>query len=187
MPAREDLLQLIRDNVHHPATARELAQLLKIPREERASFKRQLKALVNDGGLLQLRGNRFGVADKMDVVVGRLTTNPGGFGFVVPEGSEGAKRADRQDVYIAGGNLIEAMHGDRVVARIATDGSQPCIHGRRRMAGTDLGDVAGLPVASRAAGRLQFEMEAGAADTAGVEQASPAQPPRHVLGRAPVG
>jgi ribonuclease R len=118
MPARDDLLHLIRDKVHHPATARELAQLLKVPREERASFKRQLKALVNEGGLLQIRGNRFGVADKMDVVVGRLTANPGGFGFVVPEGSEGAKRGERQDVYIAAGNLTEAMHGDRVVARI---------------------------------------------------------------------
>ena len=29
MFSRDDLLQLIRDNVHHPATARELAQLLR--------------------------------------------------------------------------------------------------------------------------------------------------------------
>jgi ribonuclease R len=81
------LLQLIRDRVHHPATARELSQILRIPREERPAFKRQLKALVTAGELVQVRGNRFGVRDKMDLVVGKLTTNPGGFGFVVPEHS----------------------------------------------------------------------------------------------------
>ncbi|HVG69803.1 MAG TPA: ribonuclease R [Vicinamibacterales bacterium] len=110
-----NLLQLIRERVHHPATARELAQILRIPREERSSFKRQLKALVAAGELLQVRGNRFGVPDKMDLVVGRLSTNPGGFGFVVPEHQEAS---ERRDIYIAGANLLEGMHGDRVVARV---------------------------------------------------------------------
>jgi ribonuclease R len=109
------LIQLIRERVHHPATARELAQILRIPREERPSFKRQLTALVAAGELLQVRGNRFGVPDRMDLVVGRLATNPGGFGFVVPEHAEAS---GRKDIYIAGANLLEAMHGDRVVARV---------------------------------------------------------------------
>ena len=84
----DEILRLITEKVHHPASARELAQLLRIPREERNSFKRQIKALVTSGQLLQIRGNRYGVAEKMDVVVGRLQTNPGGFGFVVPEHAE---------------------------------------------------------------------------------------------------
>jgi ribonuclease R len=118
MPDREDILRLIRERVHHPATARELAKLLKIPREDRHAFKRDLKALTDDGRLLQIRGNRFGLPDKMDLIVGRLNTNPSGFGFVVPEGAERAPRAERHDIYIASHNLTEAMHGDRVVARI---------------------------------------------------------------------
>jgi ribonuclease R len=131
MPTRDELLALIRDKVHHPASARELAQLLRIPREERTTFKRQLKSLASEGVLLQIRGNRFGLAEKMDLVVGRLHTNPGGFGFVVPEHPVGgltpaphtgvrppAGRGMRGDIYIAAGNLLEAMHGDRVVARV---------------------------------------------------------------------
>jgi ribonuclease R len=110
-----DLLRLIRDRVPHPASARELAQVLRIPREERTAFKRELKALVQSGELLQIRGNRFGLPEKMDLVVGRLNTNPGGFGFVVPEQ---APEGERQDIYIAASNLTEAMHGDRVVARV---------------------------------------------------------------------
>jgi ribonuclease R len=112
---REDLLRLIRDKVHHPATARELGQILKIPREERTAFRRLLKSLAASGDLLQIRGNRYGLPEKMDLVVGRLTTNPGGFGFVVPEHQEGT---ERNDIYIAASNLTEAMHGDRVVARV---------------------------------------------------------------------
>jgi ribonuclease R len=115
MLSRDDVLRQIQAKVQHPATARDLAHILEIPRDERQSFKRQLKALVADGALLQIRGNRFGVAGKMDVVVGRLQTNPRGFGFVVPEQTDGDKR---EDVFINASNLLEAMHGDRVVARI---------------------------------------------------------------------
>jgi ribonuclease R len=115
MTSRSDILRLIREQVHHPATARELSQVLRVPREERATFKRHLKALVTDGELLQIRGNRYGLPEKMDLIVGRLQTNPAGFGFVVPEH---AKPGDKQDIYIAASNLTEAMHGDRVVARV---------------------------------------------------------------------
>jgi ribonuclease R len=110
-----DILKLIRENVLHPATARDLAQTLRVPRDERASFKRQLKSLVDSGSLVQIRGNRFGLPEKMDLIVGRLTTNPAGFGFVVPEH---AGDGQGRDIFIAAANLTEAMHGDRVVARI---------------------------------------------------------------------
>jgi ribonuclease R len=112
----EDLLIQIRQHVHHPATARDLMRLLHIPRDERVSFRRRLKALVNAGELLQVRGNRYGLPEKMDLVVGRLSTNPGGFGFVVPDHPEPGE--GRTDIYIAAANLSEAMHGDRVVARV---------------------------------------------------------------------
>jgi ribonuclease R len=111
----EQLLSAIRDKVDHPATARELLQRLKIPREQRATVKRLLKGLVEAGHLIQTRGNRFGLPDRMNLVVGRVQTHPRGFGFVVPdrpvEGLAG-------DIFIAGANLNQAMHGDRVVARI---------------------------------------------------------------------
>jgi len=117
--SNQDLLHRIREAVHHPATARELMQVLRVPREERAAFKRQLKTLVSSGDLLQIRGNRFGLPEKMDLIVGRLTTNPGGFGFVVPEHGDPFDGAQgRGDIYIAAANLTEAMHGDRVVARV---------------------------------------------------------------------
>jgi ribonuclease R len=113
MLSREQVLRQIREKVHHPATARELLQVLRVPRHERPTFRRLLKALVADGDLLQIRGNRFGLADRMDVVVGRLQMHPAGYGFVVADGSR-----DGGDLYIAPTNIKEALHGDRVVARV---------------------------------------------------------------------
>jgi len=112
MLSREQVLQRLRERSHHPASARELIQLLKVPHEQRATFRRLLKSLVADGELLQIRGNRFGLADRMNVVVGRLQMHASGYGFVVPDA--GAER----DLYIAAANIREALHGDRVVARV---------------------------------------------------------------------
>jgi ribonuclease R len=52
---------------------------------------------------------------KEQLIEGRLQVNPGGFGFVVPDGAAGHEGTD---IYISKDNLTEAMHGDHVVARI---------------------------------------------------------------------
>ena len=72
----EQLLALIRDQIDHPSTPREMLQRLKIPREQRATFKRLLNDLVASGDLIETRGNRFGLPDRMNLVVGRITTHP---------------------------------------------------------------------------------------------------------------
>jgi ribonuclease R len=111
----EQLLKLIRDKLDHPATPRELLQRIKLPRHERPTFKKLLADLVESGALVQTRGNRFGLPDRMNLVVGKVVTNPRGFGFVVPDRP---LEEVKGDVFIAGSNLNQAMHGDRVVARI---------------------------------------------------------------------
>jgi ribonuclease R len=44
--------------------------------------------------------------------VGRVKCHPDGYGFVIPE------REGEQDIFVSQRNLKEAMHGDRVVARV---------------------------------------------------------------------
>src|SRR5712691_856682 len=114
MFSRDHVLALMRERVHHPATMRELLQVLRIPRDERTSFKRHVKSLVASGDLIQIRGHRFGLPEKMDLYVGRLQTHPGGYGFVTPDRALDAGG----DIYISPPHLNEAMHGDRVVVRI---------------------------------------------------------------------
>jgi len=114
MLSRDQILTLMRERVHHPASIRELLQTLKIPREERPSFKRHLRSLVEAGDLVEIRGHRYGLPEKMDLHVGRLQTHPAGYGFVTPERPLEAGG----DIYVAGPHLGEAAHGDRVIARI---------------------------------------------------------------------
>jgi ribonuclease R len=112
---KDELLKLVRERVHHPSTVRDLMRTLKIPRQGRVTLKRHLDTLVTDGSLVQIRGNRYGVPDKMDLIVGRLQTSPAGFGFVVPERPLDDAKGD---VFVAAPNLLEATHGDRVLVRI---------------------------------------------------------------------
>jgi ribonuclease R len=105
----------MRERVPHPATPRELLRELRIPREDRAAFKRHLRNLVNDGSLIEIKGNRYGLPDRMDLVVGKLDGHSSGIGFVAPERPiEGLKK----DIVVPAHNLKEALHGDRVVVRI---------------------------------------------------------------------
>ena len=73
MFSEDEVLQLIREQVDHPATVKELLQTLRISRDERATFKRRLKALVASGALVEIRGSRFGLPDRMNLIVGRVS------------------------------------------------------------------------------------------------------------------
>ena len=124
MPSPEQILTLFKERVVQPTSARELARLLRVPRDERVAFKHDLKRLVVSGQLAQVRGNRFALPETANLIAGRLQTNPGGFGFVAPDDpssldsrSLGASPV-RSDIYIAAANLTEAMHGDRVLVRV---------------------------------------------------------------------
>src|SRR4051794_12374096 len=114
MLSRDQVLALMRERVHHPAGMRELLQILRIARDDRTAFKRHIKNLVASGELIQIRGHRFGLPEKMDLYVGRLQTHPAGYGFVTPERA----LENGGDIYISGPLLNEAMNGDRVVVRI---------------------------------------------------------------------
>jgi ribonuclease R len=105
----------MRQRVQHPATARELLSELRIGRDDRVLFKRMLRQLVNDGSLIEIKGHRYGLPDRMDLVVGRFDGHPSGIGFVAPERPvEGLTR----DIVVPAHHLKEALHGDRVVVRI---------------------------------------------------------------------
>jgi ribonuclease R len=125
MLARDHVLSLMRERVQHPATVQEIQRLLRLPRQDRATLRRHLKSLVESGEIIKIRGNRYGLADRMDLVVGRLETHPRGFGFVVPDADH-----DHPHVYVAALNLKEALHGDRVVARIERHHGPDRVEGR---------------------------------------------------------
>ena len=115
MLSRDQILAQMRERVHHPAGTRELLQLLKIPREERAVVQtppqraRRRRRPDSDS-----RRSASACPRRWTSTSARLQTHAAGYGFVVPE----RPLESGGDIYIAGPHLNEAMHGDRVVARI---------------------------------------------------------------------
>lgn len=66
-----------------------------------------LQELTDDGYLLQPERGKFKFQGKTGYVVGVLDMTQRGYGFVVSDESE-------EDVFVAGSNLNQALHGDKV-------------------------------------------------------------------------
>ena len=172
-PPPEELLARIRATLDHPATARELQQQLGLSPAQRSTLRRRLAALVDAGKLIKVRGNRYGQPDRMRLATGRVQVNPRGFGFVIPEhpidGVDG-------DLYIAGANLNQAMHGDRVVARVESRRSADRAEGRivrvleraaERLVGRFDSDESGLAYVVPFDRRLVMDVHVPRQDSAG--------------------
>jgi ribonuclease R len=95
-----------------PLLLREILRRLGLEKEQRHQARECLRDLADAGKVVRIRGNRYGLPSKMNLIVGRVKAHPDGYGFVIPE-AEG-----EEDIFISPRNLKEAMHGDRVVARI---------------------------------------------------------------------
>ena len=111
MAEADKIVEFMRERAERPLSFRELVHAFGVSRAERDDFKKHLKGLVRDGALIEIRGGRYGLPARMNLVTGTLTCHPDGFGFVVPE-EEGT------DVFINPRRLAGALHGDTVVARI---------------------------------------------------------------------
>jgi len=84
---------------------------MEIPEEEYGNFRRTIRSMLRDGLLVKIKRGKIGLPDKSNLIVGRLVASKSGYGFVVPEDKS-------EDVYISKENVGNALHGDRVVARV---------------------------------------------------------------------
>ncbi|MFY9269816.1 MAG: ribonuclease R [Candidatus Manganitrophaceae bacterium] len=114
MPAieKEAILGELKKKSDRPLLFKELMRALSLPKEERQEVKRLLRRMIREGEIIQTRGSRYGLPQKMNLIIGRLKGHRDGYGFVIPE-TEG-----EPDIFIAAKKMEEAMHGDRVVTRI---------------------------------------------------------------------
>ncbi|MDD2904354.1 MAG: hypothetical protein PHU44_18150, partial [Syntrophales bacterium] len=110
-PPGEQQVILAFQKAARPLLPGELHQLLSLTPTQTGAVDGLVEQLVARGDLVSLKGGRFGLAEKMNLVAGDLSVHPDGYGFVTPEGGG-------QDIYLTGVNLKEAWHGDRVVVRI---------------------------------------------------------------------
>lgn len=99
-----------------PLRISEIIERLRIPPGERDGVRRAVDALIQEGRIVRVRGDRLLLPSQADLVTGRIEMNERGFGFVVPEPA--ADRSPEGDVFIPAEDTGTALHGDRVVARL---------------------------------------------------------------------
>lgn len=106
----EAIIRHLQTEARHPLKPKELARELRVPEADYVEFKDLLSRLVDEGVLYRVKGQRYALPTKLNLVVGQLQTIRSGAGFVNTE--------EGPDVFIPPTGLGSALDGDRVVARV---------------------------------------------------------------------
>ncbi|MDD5244815.1 MAG: ribonuclease R [Syntrophorhabdaceae bacterium] len=108
----EKVLTRILAQEGRPLSLNELIDRLRISRKYRKELKRFLGDLNEKGSVMRLKSGSFGIPREMNLMAGTLWCTKSGNGFVIPD------KAQEKDVFIPARFIKEALHGDRVIARI---------------------------------------------------------------------
>src|SRR5256886_947288 len=122
---REQVLALLARKDYRPLDRIDMARELGLAASERVALRKTLRQLERAGAIPRIRKNRYVLPAEADLIAGKLSIHPAGYGFLSPE------TPGEPDVFIAAENIGTAMHGDRVVARISPDTPYGRIKGRR--------------------------------------------------------
>src|SRR5262249_45090405 len=101
---------------HGRANLKQLLRELSRKGVTRTDLESELAKLVQRGDLIETRAGHYtAVSASREFTAGRLSVHRDGYAFVIPD----APIPDmRGDIYIPKESASQAMHGDRVVARI---------------------------------------------------------------------
>ena len=111
VPSRELILEVMVE-AGVPLEEADLARELDIRKREREAFNRRIAAMERDGQIMRNRRGDLCIAEKLDLVKGRVLGHKDGFGFLVRD--EGGP-----DLFLGSGEMQKVLHGDRVMARIS--------------------------------------------------------------------
>ncbi|HHW47321.1 MAG TPA: ribonuclease R, partial [Clostridiaceae bacterium] len=111
MDRKERILAFMREDAYKPLLFNELVMVLDVPKSDIELFRQVLEELEREGKIFKTHKNRYGVPERMSLIVGRLQGNERGYGFVIPDDET------FDDIFIPADGLNGAMHNDRVIAR----------------------------------------------------------------------
>lgn len=100
MVTRERVLELMEKEATRPLSESELAEMLALETvEELVALKVVLKEMEAEGELIFTRKKRYGLPSQLNLMVGRLSRHPKGFGFLISDDPE------VEDLYINANDL----------------------------------------------------------------------------------
>ncbi|MEO8206704.1 MAG: RNB domain-containing ribonuclease, partial [Chthoniobacterales bacterium] len=109
---RKRVLDILRKRA--PLDKVELSKALNLPPHHRSRLRELLTNMEKDGSIARVRKDRYVLPGEADLVTGIIQFHPSGAAHLLSE------TAGQQDLFVSAENTWTAMHGDRVVARIAT-------------------------------------------------------------------
>lgn len=119
---KKNILSFMKENPY-PVSVRVLGHRLGIREGQRRELKEMVRDLYLKGVILRVRGNRYGLTKKTDLVVGRIQAHSNGFAFVIPE--EGGS-----DIYVNARSAGEVFDGDKVAVQVEKMGVKRSLEGR---------------------------------------------------------
>lgn len=122
MGTKEKIVEFMKEMAYKPMLREELANVFEIEPNDQPMFYKILDEMEQSGYIIKTQHNRYGIPEKMNLVVGRLQGHQKGYGFVIPD------NRDINDVFIPAEDLNGALHGDRVIARVVSKSKE----GRRQ-------------------------------------------------------
>jgi len=122
MNTKEKIIEFMEKQAYKPMLKEELAKAFEIEPADYRAFYKILDEMENEGLIIKTHKDRYGIPEKMNLVVGRLQCHQRGFGFLIPDNKE------LQDVFVSAQDMNGALHGDKVVVRLITKS----IEGRRQ-------------------------------------------------------
>ncbi|WP_374539033.1 ribonuclease R [Chitinimonas taiwanensis] len=109
MPSRGYLLQILAEH-GAPMMPEELVAMFAIQPEESEFFSRRINAMAREGEVVINRKGAICIAEKLDLIKGRVVGHPDGFGFVVPDDGS-------PDLFVGPREMHKVLHRDRVMVR----------------------------------------------------------------------
>jgi len=113
---KERILKFLKKRARKSFRAKEIAKKLDLIEEyEMGIIKRILNEMVEKGEIVKLPRNKYTFKPNPKILVGRLTVNPNGYGFVEIEDDLGG---DIKEVFIPPRFIHTALDGDKVAVSV---------------------------------------------------------------------
>ena len=111
IPSRELILEVMNDH-GVPIPKKELIKKLEITKDEYPFFEKRIGAMARQGQILINRKDILCISKKLNLIPGKITGHPDGFGFLIPEDSS------LQDVFLSPKEMSKVFHGDEVMVQV---------------------------------------------------------------------
>ena len=111
IPSRELILQVMSEH-GIPINKKELLEILEIKDDEIAIIEKRLRAMARQGQILINRKNVICISDKLNLIAGRVSGHPDGFGFLIPEDKA------QNDIFLTPREMSQVFNNDRVMVQV---------------------------------------------------------------------